>query len=60
MRPDQLTSSPVAVRPTDRKVYLDSLERASLAEDLLPFQTLMHERLDATLSEYLVALNEVQ
>lgn len=32
---------PVAVRPEDRKAYLDSLERASLAGDLVPYQTLM-------------------
>jgi Fic family protein len=28
---------PVAVRPADRKTYLDVLERASLADDLRPF-----------------------
>jgi Fic family protein len=49
---------PVAVRPEDRKTYLDALERASLADDLRPFQTFMHERLDATLGEYLSALQE--
>jgi Fic family protein len=49
---------PVAVRPEDRKPYLDSLERASLANDLLPYQTFMHERLDATLGEYLSASKE--
>ncbi len=49
---------PVAVRPEDRKTYLDALERGSLAEDLLPFQIFMHERLDATLGEYLNALHE--
>ena len=49
---------PVAVRPEDRKAYLDALERGSLAEDLRPFQTLMHERLDLTLQEYLSALRE--
>lgn len=49
---------PVAVRPEDRKAYLDSLERASLAEDLSPYQLLMHERLDATLADYLSALQE--
>ncbi len=49
---------PVAVRPEDRKRYLDALERGSLADDLQPFQTLMHERLDATLAEYLSALSE--
>ena len=50
---------PVAVRPEDRKTYLDALERGSLAGDLDPFQTFMHERLDATLGEYLSALGEV-
>jgi Fic family protein len=49
---------PIAVRPEDRKTYLDALERGSLAEDLLPFQTFMHRRLDATLAEYLGALHE--
>ena len=47
---------PVAVRPEDRKTYLDALERGSLADDLLPFRSFMHERLDATLGEYLNAL----
>ncbi len=49
---------PVAVRPEDRAAYLDALERASLANDLQPFQTMMHERLDATLGEYINALKE--
>jgi hypothetical protein len=49
---------PVAVRPEDRKAYLDSLERASRTEDFEPYQTLMHQRLDATLEEYLSALQE--
>lgn len=49
---------PVAVRPEDRKTYLDALERGSLAEDLRPFQIFMHERLDSTLGEYLSALRE--
>jgi Fic family protein len=49
---------PIAVRPEDRKTYLDALERGSLDEDLRPFQTLMHERLDSTLGEYLSALRE--
>ncbi|MDH5740673.1 MAG: Fic family protein [Nitrospira sp.] len=47
---------PVAVRPEDRKAYLDTLEHASLREDLTPFQTFLHQRLDATLGEYLNAL----
>ena len=49
---------PVAVRPQDRKTYLDALERGSLAGDLRPSQNFMHERLDATLAEYLRALQE--
>ena len=49
---------PVAVRPEDRKAYLDALEHASMREDLTLFQTFMHQRLDATLVEYLNALQE--
>jgi Fic family protein len=49
---------PVAVRLEERKTYLDTLEHASLREDLAPFQTFMHKRLDATLGEYLSALQE--
>ncbi len=49
---------PVAVRPEDRKTYLDTLEQASIREDLKPFQTFMHQQLDATLEEYLSALQE--
>ena len=49
---------PVAVRPEDRKPYLDALERASLAGDLQPFQSFMHQRLDTTLGAYLSALEE--
>jgi len=49
---------PIAVRPEDRKRYLDALEHGSLTEDRRFFQALMHERLDATLAEYLSALQE--
>jgi len=49
---------PVAVRPEDRFAYLNGLEHASQTDDLQPFQTFMHERLDATLGEYLSALKE--
>lgn len=50
---------PVAVRPEDRNRYIDSLEYAHTHEnDLRPFQTVMHERLDATLGEYVTALEE--
>jgi Fic family protein len=49
---------PIAVRPEDRKSYLDALERGSLAGDLQPFQSFMHERLNAVLDEYLSTLQE--
>jgi Fic family protein len=49
---------PVAVRPEDRKTYLDTLEQASVRDDLIPFRTFMHQRLDATLGEYLNTLQE--
>src|SRR5277367_4277447 len=34
---------PIAVRPEDRKAYLDALERGSLDDDLGPFQAFMHQ-----------------
>lgn len=49
---------PIAVRPEDRKKYLDALEQASVTEDLQPFQLLLHERLDETLADYLAALGQ--
>jgi hypothetical protein len=49
---------PVAVRPEDRKVYLDALGHGSLTNDLGPFHTLMHRRLDATLTDYLDCVRE--
>ncbi len=50
---------PVAVRPEDRKTYLDTLEQGSLRENLQPFYIFMHQRLNATLEEYLNVLGEV-
>jgi Fic family protein len=49
---------PVAVRPEDRKTYLDSLEHGSLADELAPFQFLLHQRLDSTLEDYLDVVRE--
>jgi Fic family protein len=49
---------PVAVRPEDRKPYLDGLERGSTGDNLQPFRLFMYERLDATLGEYVSALEE--
>jgi Fic family protein len=50
--------APVAVRPEDRNPYLAALEHGSLNDDQQPFQILMHERLDATLADYLSAVQE--
>ena len=50
---------PVAVRPEDRKTYLDTLEHASMQGDLRPFQIFMHQRLDVSLIEYLGALRDI-
>lgn len=49
---------PVAVRPEDRKAYLDALEKASLSEDSGDFQDLMHRRLLATLDDYVGVLRQ--
>ena len=49
---------PIAVRPEDRKAYLDALELASLTDELAPFRTLLYQRLDKTLGEYLRLLQE--
>ena len=49
---------PVAVRPEDRKSYLDALEHGSLAQDHGLFETFMHARLNATLDDYLAAVRE--
>jgi Fic family protein len=49
---------PVSVRPVDRRTYLDALEHASLTDELQPFRQVMHERLDATLDEYLKVVVE--
>lgn len=51
---------PVAVRPEDRKAYLDALEHASLHGEMESFHALMHRRLDETLDEYLRVLTEAQ
>lgn len=49
---------PIPVQPADRKVYLEALETASISHNPLPFQTLMHQLLDATLGKYLSASQE--
>ena len=49
---------PVAVRPEDRERYLNTLEHASLKHDRTPFQAFMHERLEATMSDYIALFDE--
>jgi hypothetical protein len=49
---------PVAVRPEDRLDYVLSLQRAQAGQGAESFNALLHMRLDATLREYLSALQE--
>lgn len=49
---------PVAIRPEDRKTYLDTLEHGSLADNLMPYLEFMHNRLNDTLADYLSALQQ--
>jgi Fic family protein len=49
---------PVAVRPQDRPAYIASLQDAQAGRGTEPFDKLLYERLDATLGEYLSALQE--
>ena len=49
---------PVAVRPEDRPAYIASLQRAQAGQGSAAFDRLLHERLDATLGEYLSASQE--
>lgn len=49
---------PVAVRPEDRLTYIRALQDAQAGRGTSNFDRLLYERLDATLAEYLSALNE--
>ena len=49
---------PIAIRPEDRKTYLDALEHASMRDDTEPFDAFLYQRLNATLDEYLTVLQE--
>jgi Fic family protein len=48
---------PIAIRPEDRPAYLAALQ-AQATDQGAAFIHLMHERLDATLDEYIGALNQ--
>ena len=47
---------PIAVRPEDRVVYMQALQRAQTGQGDEAFRRLLYERLDGTLGEYLTAL----
>lgn len=49
---------PVAVRPEDRLDYIRSLQQAQAGQGTESFSRLLYSRLDATLGEYLSALEE--
>jgi Fic family protein len=44
---------PVAVRPEDRLSYIRALQQAQAGQGREPFDTLLYERIDTTLEEYL-------
>jgi Fic family protein len=46
---------PIAVRPEDRAEYLKALQQAQAGQGSMSFDTLLYQRLDATLGEYLNA-----
>jgi Fic family protein len=47
---------PVAVRPEDRTAYIRALQQAQAGQGNESFDNLLHQRLNATLDEYLSAL----
>jgi len=51
---------PIAVRPEDRPAYIRALQRSQAGQGSEDFDNLLYERLDATLGEYLVALQEAE
>jgi len=50
---------PVAVRPEDRLEYIRALQEAQSGRGADAFNALLYRRLDATLAEYISALQEV-
>jgi hypothetical protein len=49
---------PVAVRPEDRLTYIRALQQSQAGHGTESFDTLLYERLDATLEEYLSAFEK--
>jgi Fic family protein len=48
---------PIAVRPEDRLAYIRGLQQAQAGLGIQAIDKLLFERLNATLAEYLAALN---
>src|ERR1022692_440671 len=51
---------PIAVRPEDRPTYIRALQQAQAGQGTESFNTLLYERLDATLGEYLDAFKQTR
>jgi Fic family protein len=51
---------PIAVRPEDRLSYIRALQRGQAGQGTEDFDTLLYERLDATLEEYLNAFDKAR
>ena len=49
---------PVSVRPRDRAAYIDALQQAQAGRGATAFDFMLHERLNSTLAEYLLAARE--
>lgn len=49
---------PIAVRPEDRRAYIEALQTARAGGGTEDFERLLYERLHATLQEHLVAVRE--
>jgi Fic family protein len=48
---------PIALRPKDRLAYIRALQQSQAAQGSESFDTLLYQRLDATLDEYLAVLH---
>jgi Fic family protein len=51
---------PLAVRPEDRLAYIRALQQSQAGKGTESFDTLLYERLDATLGEYLTAFEQAR
>jgi len=51
---------PIAVRPEDRLAYIRALQRGQAGQGTEDFDSLLYERLDATLEEYLNAFDKTR